>query len=108
MTDLLTATNFRMLMGLSFLPIGLFSILAGLYMLISSTFREEAKILAQQSAKISQKALTDGISMVTQSATALIDSVNNLIRTSSGNAILLVIIGALCELAAYWLLIASK
>ena len=108
MTDLLTATNFRLLMGLSFLPIGLFSILAGLYMLISSTFREEAKILAQQSAKISQKALTDGISMVTQSATALIDSVNNLIRTSSGNAILLVIIGALCELAAYWLLIASK
>ena len=108
MADLLTATNFCLLMGLAFLPIGLFSILAGLFMLISSTFREEAKILAQQSAKISQKALTDGISMVTQSATALIDSVNNLIRTSSGNAILLVIIGALCELAAYWLLIASK
>jgi hypothetical protein len=95
-------------MGLAIFPMGLFSIAAGLLILIAGPYRQEAKILAQQTARISQKGLTGDITLVTQSATALVDAVNNLIRTSSGNAVVLVIVGALCELAAYWLLIASR
>ena len=37
-----------------------------------------------------------------------VDAVNNLIRTSSGNAIVLVVVGALLEAAAYWLLVLAK
>jgi hypothetical protein len=98
----------RIIMGLSIFPMGLFAIGAGLLILIAGPYRQEAKILAQQSARISQKGLTGDISLVTQSATALVDAVNNLIRTSSGNAVVLVIIGALCEAAAYWLLVLSR
>jgi len=105
MSNLLTPDSIRLVMGLAFFPMGLFSIGAGLYILIAGPYRQEAKILAEQSARISQKGLTGDISLVTQSATALVESVNNLIRTSSGNAIVLVVVGALCEAAAYWLLI---
>jgi len=108
MSELLTPTNLRLLMGLTFFPVGLAAIIAGLVILIAGPYRQEAKILAQQSAKISQKGLTGDISLVTQSATALVDSVNNLIRTSSGNAVVLIIVGILCELAAYWLLILPR
>lgn len=107
MLTLLTPTDLRLIMGLSFFPIGLFAIVAGLLILIIGPYRKEAQILATQSARISQKGLTENITAVTQSATALIEAVNNLIRTSSGNAIVLILVGALCEGAAYWLLIAS-
>lgn len=108
MFAIFTPQTVRIIMGLSIFPMGLFAIGAGLLILIAGPYRQEAKILAQQSARISQKGLTGDISLVTQSATALVDAVNNLIRTSSGNAVVLVIIGALCEAAAYWLLVLSR
>jgi hypothetical protein len=104
MSHLMTPDTVRLAMGLAFFPVGLFAIISGLLILMAGPYRQEAKILAQQSARLSQKGLTDNISLVAQSATALVDAVNNLIRTSSGNAIALVVVGALLEAAAYWLL----
>ena len=105
MHHLLTPETLRMTMGLAFFPLGLFSVISGLIILVAGPYRQEAKVLAQQSARIGQKGLTGDITLVTQSATALVDSVNSLIRTSSGNAVVLVIVGAILETAAYWLLI---
>ena len=105
MHHLLTPETLRLTMGLAFFPLGLFSVIAGLIILVAGPYHQEAKVLAQQSARIGQKGLTGDISLVTQSATALVDSVNSLIRTSSGNAIVLVVVGALLEVAAYWLLV---
>jgi len=106
MLALLTPTDLRLIMGLAFFPIGLFAILAGLLILSIGPYRKEAQILATQSARISQKGLTDDVTALTRAATELIGAVNDLIRTSSGNAIVLILVGALCEAAAYWLLIA--
>lgn len=100
-----TADEWRTLMGLTFFALGLVALGAGLTLLILGPYRKEAKIIAGQSARISQKALTDNITGVVQSATALVDAVNNLIRTSSGNAIVLIVVGALLQAAAYRLLI---
>jgi hypothetical protein len=105
MQHLLTPETLRMTMGLAFFPLGLFSVIAGLIILVAGPYRQEAKVLAQQSARIGQKGLTGDITLVTQSATALVDAVNSLIKTSSGNAVVLVIVGAILETAAYWLLI---
>ncbi len=105
MHHLLTPETLRMTMGLAFFPLGLFSVIAGLIILVAGPYRQEAKVLAQQSARIGQKGLTGDITLVTQSATALVDAVNSLIRTSSGNAVVLVIVGAILEASAYWLLI---
>ena len=90
MHHLLTPETLRMTMGLAFFPLGLFSVIAGLIILVAGPYRQEAKVLAQQSARIGQKGLTGDITLVTQSATALVDSVNSLIRTSSGNAVVLI------------------
>ena len=108
MAEWMTPANLRLVMGLAFFPLGLAAIIAGLVILVAGPYRQEAKILAEQSAKIGQKGLTGDISLVTQSATALVDAVNNLIRTSSGNAIVMIVVGVLCELAAYWLLILHR
>ncbi len=105
MSDFFTTEDLRLLMGLSFFALGLLALGAGLLMLIAGPYRKEAKVLAAQSARISQKALTDNITAIAQSATELVNAVNALIRTSSGNAIVLVVVGALFEAAAYRILL---
>lgn len=105
MSEFLTTEDLRLLMGLSFFALGLLALGAGLLMLIAGPYRKEAKVLAAQSARISQKALTDNITAIAQSATELVNAVNALIRTSSGNAIVLVVVGALFEAAAYRILL---
>ncbi len=107
MSAYLTAEDLRFLMGLIFFPAGLLSIVTGLVMLVAHPYREEAKILAAQSARLGQKGVGDNIAIAAQSATALIDAVNNLIRTSSGNALVIIAVGALFEIAAYLLLVAK-
>ena len=105
MLAFLTPNTLRLTMGLTFFPLGLFAIIAGLIILVAGPYKQEAKVLAQQTARIGQKGLTDDITLVTQSATALVDAVNSLIKTTSGNAVVMIIVGALCEGAAYWLLL---
>lgn len=105
MSEFFSPDDLRLLMGLTFFGLGLVALGAGMLMLILGPYRKEAKVLAAQSARISQKALTDNITLIAQSATELVNAVNNLIRTSSGNAIVLIIVGALFEAAAYRLLV---
>ncbi len=109
MSAYITVEDVRLIMGLSFFPTGLIAIIVGLIMLVAHPYRDEAKTLAAQSARLGQvnpKSVGDDIAGAAQSATALIDAVNNLIRTSSGNAVVIIIVGAAFELAAYWLLVA--
>ena len=103
----LSTDNLRLIMGLTFFGVGLLACLSGLLLLILRPYHKEAEALAAHSARIGQKALTDNIAGIAQSATALIDAVNNLLRTSSGNAVVLIAVGAGFELAAYYLLIAN-
>ena len=105
MIHMFTPASMRLMMGLAFFPLGLFSVITGLLILVFGPYRQEAKVLAQQSARIGTKGLTGDITLVTQSATALVDSVNSLIKTSSGNAIVMIVVGAIFEAAAYWLLL---
>lgn len=107
MSGYFTADDLRVLMGLTFFVLGLVALGAGMIILIFGPYQKEAKILAAQSARISQKALVDNITVVAQSATELVNAVNALIRTSSGNAIVLLVVGALFEACAYRLLVAG-
>ena len=105
MSEVFTVADLRVLMGLTFFLLGLIALGAGMFILMFSPYQKEAKVLAAQSARISQKALVDNITTVAQSATELINAVNALIRSSSGNAIILLVIGALFEACAYRLLV---
>jgi len=107
MSAYIAPEDVRLFMGLIFFPAGLLAIVTGLVMLVAHPYRDEAKILAAQSARLGQKGVGDNIAVAAQSATALIDAVNNLIRTSSGNALIVIAVGVLFEVAAYLILVAK-
>jgi len=55
MLAFLNPVTLRLMMGLTFFPLGLFSIISGLIILVAGPYKQEAKVLAQQTARIAKK-----------------------------------------------------
>ncbi len=93
--------HFRSVFALSLFLLGLTFIIAGFWKLLAFGLVSQAKAIAAQSVRISQKALSDDITRVTQAASQLSDSVNNLLRTTAGVGAFLILIGLLLLTASY-------
>ena len=93
--------NFRFIFALTLFVFGLAFVSAGFWKLMGFGLVPHAKALAAQSVRIGQKALTDDITRVTQAASQLSESVNNLLRTSAGVGAFLIFIGLIFLSASY-------
>ena len=93
--------NFRFVFSFSLFLFGLSFISAGFWKLMGFGLIPHAKALAAQSVRIGQKALTDDITRITQAASQLTESVNNLLRTSAGVGAFLIFIGMLLLSCSY-------
>jgi hypothetical protein len=93
--------NFRLVFAYSLFLFGLTFIGAGFWRLLSIGLNAQAKTLAAQTVRIGQKALSDDITRVTQATQQLLDSVNNLLRTSAGVGAFLIFIGLLMMVGSY-------
>jgi len=83
--------------------LGVVFLIAGLRKLLAREFVPAAKALAVQSARIGQKGLKEDISMISQSAAQLLDSVNRMVRTSSGVGAFLIIVGMFFLVSSYYI-----
>jgi len=93
--------NFRFVFAFALFLFGLTFTGAGFWKLMGFGLLPHAKALAAQSVRIGQKALTDDITRITQAATQLSESVNNLLRTSAGVGAFLIFTGLLLLSASY-------
>ena len=82
---------------------GMVFLIAGLWKLLAREFMPAARALAAQSARLSAKGLTDDISRVVDSAARLSESVNDLIRTSAGVGVFLIIVGIFFIAGSYFI-----
>lgn len=98
---LISPDDFRPLFAYTLFLFGLVFVGAGFWRLLAITLNAQAKTLAVQSVRIGQKALGDDIARVTQATQQLLDSVNNLLRTSAGVGAFLIFIGLLLLTASY-------
>ncbi|NPV57950.1 MAG: hypothetical protein HPY76_14945 [Anaerolineae bacterium] len=85
--------------------IGLISVGLGVYILISKVLGDEVKVLAKQIAKLAQKGLADDVFGLVGNASSLIDSLNQLVLTTSGIGVFLVILGCVFMGASYFMLL---
>lgn len=97
-----TPPELTVIFGAVAFALGVMGILLGFYMLLSRSFGKEMKVLATQSAKLGQKALTDNISTLASSTTQLVDAVNSLVRTSTGIGVFFVVVGMVLMASAYY------
>tara|TARA_Y100000031_G_C7954200_1_gene262921 strand:+ start:156 stop:467 length:312 start_codon:yes stop_codon:yes gene_type:complete len=99
----ITLENIRLLIPIAQLIFSAVFLVAGLRKLLAKEFTPAARALASQSARIGQKGLRQNVSSISQTASALLNSVNQLVRTSAGVGAFLVLVGLFFMVSAYWI-----
>ena len=94
--------NMQLVIALLQLSFGVVFLVCGLRKLVAREYTPAARALATQSARIGQKGLRDNVSAISQTATQLLNAVNQLVRTSAGVGAFLVLVGLFFMIAAYW------
>jgi uncharacterized protein YoxC len=92
-----------MTMALVLLAIGVIVLGIGVYTLVKKVLGKELNTIADQTVKIAQKGITDEISGLVGNARALIEVLNEMVKTTTGIGIFLVILGGLLMAGAYLL-----
>ncbi len=101
----MTINDFFITMACVLLGTGVIFLLIGAVVLISKIANKEIKMLADQTAKLAQKGITDDVSGLVGNATVLIDALNQMVRTAAGVGIFLICIGFILMGAAYGLVL---
>ena len=99
----MSTNDFIMTMALVLLVVGVIVLGIGVFTLIKKVLGKELNTIADQTVKIAQKGLTDEISGLVGNARALVEVLNDMVKTTTGIGIFLVILGALLMAGAYLL-----
>ncbi|WP_448334731.1 hypothetical protein [Bellilinea sp.] len=85
------------------LALGVIMWLIGVIVLVSRVLGGEIKRIAEQTARLAQKGIAEEIAGLVGNASSLVESLNQLVRTSAGIGVFLVIAGMLMIAAAFGL-----
>jgi hypothetical protein len=92
----------QILMAAAAFVMGCLCIMLGMLVLITRGYSSEVKALASHTAKLGQKGITQEATGLVSSASELILSINQLVRTASGVGTFLLLSGMTMIAAAYW------
>ena len=84
--------------------IGIVSLGAGIFILVSRVLNDDLRVIANETSQLAEKGITDEITGLVGNASILIDSLNQLIKTTTGIGLALVLIGVSLNVVAYFLL----
>lgn len=93
--------QFIFILATSLTMLGVVSIGAGIIVLITRASGKAIQTIASQTTRLAQKGLADEISGLVGNASALMDSLNQLVRTSAGIGTFLVVFGFLMLVVAF-------
>jgi hypothetical protein len=83
--------------------LGAVSLATGIFILFHKVMGDELKVIAAQTTRLAQKGITEEISGLVGNASALLDALNQLVRTTTGVGVFLSLIGFILMVAAYYL-----
>jgi hypothetical protein len=86
-------TNILPIIVFALFVLGTFILIAGIIILIRCTMSKEIRTLATQTNRLAQKGILDGIAGLVGNAATLLNATNQLVRTTAGIGVFLVIIG---------------
>jgi hypothetical protein len=65
----------------------------------------DLKVIAEQTKKLGEKGISEDVAGLVGNASSLIDALNQLVKTTSGIGVFLIMIGFLLMLSAYYILL---
>src|SRR5512137_1332957 len=81
---------------------GCLCIMLGMLVLLTRGYSSEVKALASHTARLGKKGISDDATWLVSSASALIASLNQLVRTASGVGTFMLLSGMTMIAASYW------
>ncbi|HSR47276.1 MAG TPA: hypothetical protein VLL77_04745 [Anaerolineales bacterium] len=104
MTIPLNLSDFQIVIAVAVFILGCMCVLLGAFVLIGRGYSSDVKMLAAHTARLGQKGLAEEVTGLVNSASALVASLNDLVRTSNGTGAFLITLGLMMIGAAYWIL----
>ncbi|MBI9035959.1 MAG: hypothetical protein JEZ03_15975 [Bacteroidales bacterium] len=102
---MLTLNDLKLTMTVCLFVVGIVAIGAGIFILVTRVISEDLRIISNQTAHLVKKGVAEDVSGLVGNASSLIDSINQLIKTTSGIGFILVLIGVTLLVGAYYLLV---
>jgi PleD family two-component response regulator len=101
----MTVNDFILTMGIALLVAGLVFLGIGAYVLVKKLLGRDLQNISEQTTKLAQKGLTDDITGLVGNARSLIEALNDLVKTTAGVGILLLMLGIVLLSGAYVLVL---
>ncbi len=98
----LTPGNLFLILDAALFILGFVICLSGVLILAFRASSADLKTLAHQAARLAQKGLADEVSGIVGNATALLDSLEQLVRTTRGIGMFLALLGVALMATAVW------
>jgi hypothetical protein len=100
----LTLQEMQILIAASVFTLGCMCVLIGVFVLLSRGFAREIRSMAIHTARIGKKGLANEATGLVKSASELVGSINQLVRTASGAGAFLIFAGMIMLAGAYWII----
>ncbi len=101
----MTVNDFLLSMAIVLVVSGIVILGIGVFTLIKKLIGKELQTIADQTSKLAQKGITDDVAGLVGNARTLIEALNQMVKTTAGVGIFLVIIGFVLLAAAYGLVL---
>ena len=101
----MTVNNLLLTMAVCLFGLGIISIGAGVFILLARVMGEDLKTISNQTALLAKKGFAEDVSGLVGNASELVSALNELVRTTSGVGIFLILIGFILLLGAYYLVL---
>jgi TRAP-type uncharacterized transport system fused permease subunit len=83
--------------------LGVVALSSGIFVLFRKVMGDELRVIASQTARLAQKGITDEITGLVGNASALLEALNSLVKTTTGVGVFLTLIGFILLVVAYYL-----
>lgn len=91
--SIFSVTDIFLAMAVFLFIVGIFAVGSGIFILVAKIAGGDLRTIARQTTALAQKGLTEEVSGLVGNATALIAAVNDLVKTTSGIGIFLILVG---------------
>ncbi len=101
----MTVNDFLLTLAIVLVVCGVIILGIGVFTLIKKLMGKELQTIADQTSKLAQKGITDDVAGLVGNARTLIEALNQMVKTTAGVGIFLVMIGFILMAAAYGLVL---
>ena len=101
----LTPLSLLLITAVAVFALGIATFIAGVGVLIYRVAGRHLRTLATQTTTLAQKGVTDDVARLVGNASSLLDSLNQLLKTTAGIGVFLCLLGLMMVTAAGWLAI---